>query len=243
MWQPMIIFSTMRSGSTLLMRLLNTACGMRMIGDPGSTVLTSIGCIWSEIQNVERARRGRQLHDFHEGEKLPFDYDPCPKENRERQLFNFFSSFCSEGTGFNCCFKTTEMFLIPDNEVHEKSFMEFIRWTQDKDKGQEIQWPKAPLRIVWLTRETSKIKQSIERSRHLFNPDPKKGDWSHALLQGAIEEMTEAQKEKFKQYADPSRDYFLTYEELILNPCAALEKLGLKFLKSLVDFEMQLKLR
>lgn len=200
-----LILAQPRSGSTLLLRLLNLACLTTCIGDRPIEFYEGIVKVWKSL--MEPGIYG-SLEEMERFGKFP-DQWRGQSNARERYLFRYYTSLLFSHAHSSGHSKTTQVGW--GNKLVEP-FVEMLRETYDDNENYD-------LRIVFLTRPDSEIAESLDRCNY-WPDDP---SLSHVDWKAKAVELASKQRSQFKSVWMPG-DVELTYEKLCADPIGSLIK-------------------
>ena len=232
---PIAIFSTMRSGSTLLMRMIQQACGIQMVGERGADFFNGAALMYRQITEA-KSQFGKPLENYIKQETLPHDYDPVTREQRLRGLISHVTSYLSpQGVStFLPRFKTVE-FCVGTYGVSDGLFMHLLRKQIFEDEKVMFHAQK-PI-IIWLTRDTGEIIDSVRRCEHIYT-----NRTEHNQIIQFGDGLINDQKKRFDKLKAEG-DFEIDYHQLIKKPKTTLKRLGLPFSEKLLSYVMDMRLR
>lgn len=203
------LISQPRSGSTLVLRLMNLACLTHMVGDKPDTfyraLLDMYMCLGTGIYgNPVELEKNNVFPDEYRNSSI----------KREKYLFEMYCGLML-GDGAHCSgyFKTT---ILGWNNQMVEPFVEMLRDVYHADRSPNHR--SYDLRIVFLTRNHDDIIKSFQTRE---GPGKQTAIEKPEVVRGLLED----QLKQFKQAKDLD-DYLITYDDLINDPIKQLKKLN-----------------
>lgn len=204
--QRTIVIAQPRSGSTLLIRLLEMACLSKTVGDKHPSYFEGILKIYQEIKN----NNGQYLECLADADRENVFADEYRGYNsRKRELFNFrytLSSLLFSASFRSGWMKTT---LLGFGNDLMKPFVEMLKDVYEDDR----------LTIVYLTRDHDEIIKSMFTS-----PEERV---RRGAIQGEdkIREFLDAQRGQMRECQELG-DVRITYQDLLSDPAKILKRCG-----------------
>ena len=212
------VHGMLRSGSTFLLRLINQACCMTMVGE---TVTTIRGLVDLFDTIKEKPELPVMLDTLTERDELPFNYDNHDRRMRYINLLTYMQHRLGNYISLN--YKMTD-FGWPGFYQASKRWLEILQFYRDFDHEFIYNHHKTP-QVVWLTRPIHEIIDSMDKSPHLLKVFDCHNQREQFIFQ--LPKVLDEQEQFFHAHRSDD-DLILSYSELVKDPKAVLIELGLK---------------